>query len=134
MKDVTAYALLKKVIGEKWNLDIINLLYAVKKSNFSYLLKVMKPISPNVLNQKLQSLSKYHVVVKTIIRHDYPQEVEYKLTRLGELCLEILRPAMLSAEKEILRYFKDVDNNLDEEIKAELFTSYICDDNNQIDN
>ena len=50
------------------------------------------------------------------------------------LCLEILRPAMLSAEKEILRYFKDVDNNLDEEIKAELFTSYICDDNNQIDN
>ena len=133
MKDVTAYALLKKVIGEKWNLDIINLLYAAKKSNFSYLLKEMKPISANVLNQKLQNLSKYHVVIKTIIKHDHPQKVEYKLTRLGEICLVILRPAMISAEKEILSYFEDIDNNLDEEIKAELFTSYMCDDNNQND-
>lgn len=69
------------VIGDKWSLLVIPLLFDGPKRN-AELMRAIEGISQKMLTQTLKRLEEYNLVA----RHDYgevPPRVDYRLTKLG---------------------------------------------------
>ncbi len=72
------------LIGNKWNLIIVNLLSQVKTPmRFNEILKAIKPVSSKTLSIKLKYLKNIGIIIREIIP-DTPVRIQYSLTEMGK--------------------------------------------------
>ncbi len=70
-----------KIIGSKWTMLIIHNLCDGKK-RFGELQRILSPISPKTLSERLRELEKEGIVHKKVFA-EVPLHVEYSLTKKG---------------------------------------------------
>jgi DNA-binding HxlR family transcriptional regulator len=83
-----------KTIFGKWSLEILVLLYSMKKLGFEQIRRTLHPISRRVLSQKLKSLEANGMVRRTVVS-SRPLRVEYTLTEKGLVVAKLGEPVFL---------------------------------------
>ena len=88
------------LIGEKWVALIIGALDH-KVMRFGELKRTCEGISQKMLTQTLRKLERDGLVIRTLYTDILPLKVEYRLSKLGESVLPIVRAAKLWAEENL---------------------------------
>jgi DNA-binding HxlR family transcriptional regulator len=83
-----------RTVFGKWSLEILVLLYSLKKLGFEQISRALRPISRRVLSQKLKSLERGGLVRRTVVSRR-PLRVEYSLTEKGLVLARLGEPVFL---------------------------------------
>lgn len=87
-----------ELIGKKWALVILNLLYARGPLGYNALFAKISGITPKSLGDKLKLLEEKGLLIRSITAK--PLRVTYQLTPEGKMLLESLSP-FFNATKEL---------------------------------
>lgn len=82
------------LLGGRWKLDIVFLLFAREVRRFADLERALEGVSAKVLAQQLRSLEQ-HGVVRRTVHPEVPPRVEYQLTDHGRALQRALRDWMV---------------------------------------
>jgi DNA-binding HxlR family transcriptional regulator len=86
-KDTCGVEKTLKIIGSKWTMLILHNLFDGEK-RFGQLQRILSPISPKTLSQRLHELEKEGIIRKKVYA-EVPLRVEYSLTKKGFSLREI---------------------------------------------
>lgn len=81
--------MVEDIVGCKWSLSILQLL-ADKCNRPSALLRASPGLSAKVMNERLQKMIRFGIVVRTVFGEKPPVEVEYVLTQFGRRFMRII--------------------------------------------
>ena len=85
---------LSRAVFGKWSIEILVTLYTLHPVGFEELKKVLRPISPRVLSQKLKTMENLGLVQRTIL-DTRPPSTRYALTEKGLTVATIGEPVIL---------------------------------------
>lgn len=88
-RPVPVAAMVESIIGCKWSLSILGLL-VTGCHRPSALLRACPGLSAKVMNERLQKMTHFGIVNRTVFGEKPPVEVEYRLTPLGQRFMRII--------------------------------------------
>ncbi len=85
---------LSRAVFGKWSIEILVSLYTLNPIGFEDLKKVLRPISPRVLSEKLKTMESLGLVQRTIV-DTRPPSTRYALTEKGLTVATLGEPVIL---------------------------------------
>ncbi|MDY0039507.1 MAG: helix-turn-helix domain-containing protein [Desulforhabdus sp.] len=86
---VPVSVMVEDIVGCKWSLGILQLL-ADQCNRPSALLRASPGLSAKVMNERLQKMIRFGIVIRTVFGKKPPVEVEYVLTQFGRRFMSII--------------------------------------------
>lgn len=86
---VPVSVMVEDIVGCKWSLGILQLL-ADRCNRPSALLRASPGLSAKVMNERLQKMIRFGIVIRTVFGEKPPVEVEYVLTQFGRRFMRII--------------------------------------------
>lgn len=87
------------IIGKKWTVVILHLLYAYGPLGYNEMLKKISKIAPKSFGDKLKLLEKRGLIARSV--SEKPLRITYRLTPEGKVLFESLHPFLTIRENSI---------------------------------